>query len=400
VPEEEVQPPVDRLSFREGEQPIAFGQLLETPIKDSAAAEAPAIEPVEPVSDDQVLTSARDANLGEPVFWKAEEPEAEAEEGQAEGEEENSRDFSQPWGLGEASLRDHAEHGASGKAHAEMAVEPVQPVESIEPEPLELVRDETDESAAPSVVEASSLVAQDAAAQASLTVQSGRAEDLAANPLEWMATAPAQHSEEAPEETETAWNAEESASEENSEGHETGEEAGAPMKLAPATTLPPPPPLGVIPAPSLLGMPKPPAAPQAAPPTPSQAKTSAPVIEPRKTPLFKPQDHSAEDTARSIPKQDWADLAAGLDFKPAPPVEKPKTPQIPAAAPPSSSPVASNSAAMQSEDSANSAPDPALVEAVVQRVLDKMRPQVVDIITKEFLRPVVQALVHREITKH
>ena len=45
------------------------------------------------------------------------------------------------------------------------------------------------------------------------------------------------------------------------------------------------------------------------------------------------------------------------------------------------------------------APDPALVEAVVQRVLDKMRPQVVEIITKEFLRPVVQALVQREIEK-
>jgi hypothetical protein len=45
-------------------------------------------------------------------------------------------------------------------------------------------------------------------------------------------------------------------------------------------------------------------------------------------------------------------------------------------------------------------PDPVLVEAVVQRVLDKMRPQVVDIITKEFLRPIVQALVHREIEKH
>ena len=45
------------------------------------------------------------------------------------------------------------------------------------------------------------------------------------------------------------------------------------------------------------------------------------------------------------------------------------------------------------------APDAALVEAVVQRVLDKMRPQVVDIITKEFLRPVVQALVQREIKK-
>ena len=45
-------------------------------------------------------------------------------------------------------------------------------------------------------------------------------------------------------------------------------------------------------------------------------------------------------------------------------------------------------------------PDPALVEEVVQRVLDKMRPQVVDIITKEFLRPIVQALVTREIEKH
>jgi hypothetical protein len=49
--------------------------------------------------------------------------------------------------------------------------------------------------------------------------------------------------------------------------------------------------------------------------------------------------------------------------------------------------------------SAPAVPDPALVEAVVQRVLDKMRPQVVDIITREFLRPVVQALVHREIEK-
>ena len=52
-----------------------------------------------------------------------------------------------------------------------------------------------------------------------------------------------------------------------------------------------------------------------------------------------------------------------------------------------------------SDPSPASIPDPALVEAVVQRILDKMRPQVVDIITREFLRPVVQALVHREIEK-
>jgi hypothetical protein len=63
-------------------------------------------------------------------------------------------------------------------------------------------------------------------------------------------------------------------------------------------------------------------------------------------------------------------------------------------------PAIAENGAMAAEGSASiAAPDPALVEAVVQRVLDKMRPQVVDIITKEFLRPVVQALVHREITK-
>ena len=67
------------------------------------------------------------------------------------------------------------------------------------------------------------------------------------------------------------------------------------------------------------------------------------------------------------------------------------TPAVPA--------IAENGPTAAEGSASVAAPDPALVEAVVQRVLDKMRPQVVDIITKEFLRPVVQALVHREITK-
>jgi hypothetical protein len=50
-------------------------------------------------------------------------------------------------------------------------------------------------------------------------------------------------------------------------------------------------------------------------------------------------------------------------------------------------------------DPSAAALDPVLVEAVVQRILEKWRPQVVDIITKEFLRPIVQALVQREILK-
>jgi hypothetical protein len=110
-------------------------------------------------------------------------------------------------------------------------------------------------------------------------------------------------------------------------------------------------------------------------------------------------DQSAEDTARSIPKQDWADLAASLLPKLIEPIaEKPKpanapVAQVPALATANAQPASATSAPPVT-------PDPALVEAVVQRILDKMRPQVVDIITKEFLRPIVQALVHREIEKH
>jgi len=131
------------------------------------------------------------------------------------------------------------------------------------------------------------------------------------------------------------------------------------------------------------------------------------------TPVSKPLTQSVEDTARSIPKQAWDDLAANFQPKPIDSVvEKPKSnpaplsqvPIEPAAnARPETAFEAQSltaSAGNAEPTSANSAvPDPALVEAVVQRVLDKMRPQVVEIITKEFLRPVVQALVHREITK-
>jgi hypothetical protein len=144
------------------------------------------------------------------------------------------------------------------------------------------------------------------------------------------------------------------------------------------------------------------------------------------TPPFKPSNNSLEDTAHSLPKLDWADLAASIQTRPLEVAVEKAKPVAPAfvntstpsplngqsspvsqlAAPSetpanhqdngASSPVATTAAA---NSASQAGPDPALVEAVVQRVLEKMRPQVVDIITKEFLRPVVQALVHREITK-
>jgi septal ring-binding cell division protein DamX len=101
-------------------------------------------------------------------------------------------------------------------------------------------------------------------------------------------------------------------------------------------------------------------------------------------------------------------LAATLQTKPVESVaEKPKPAPLPVAPAPAAPFSAAQKPAGTEENAqtapANSTPtdepDAALVEAVVQRVLDKMRPQVVEIITKEFLRPVVQALVNREIQK-
>ena len=391
TPEEEFHPPVDRLSFGEGEHPVAFGQLLDAPEKESAETETEAIEPVD---DEQVLTSARDANLGEPIFWKAEEPET--EEGEAETEEADDSEFaSHAWAVDEDT--------PSGTSHTEMAQPAV--------EPLELVRDD-DNAAAPTIVEPSSSFAQDAASQASLTVEGGKAPDLAANPLEWMATAPSTPEEEAPEEEEIPWSAAEET--EVTEHAEAGEEPMEELQVAPEPVhLPPPPaparpaaapPVGVMAPASFLGMSVPGSTPPATPPAPPQSKIAAPTADPAKVPPpFKSLKQSAEDTARSIPKQEWADLAASLQATPpSPAAEKPRAtppaPPIPTAAavaPEDSSP---EPEAAAPADAAS--PDPALVEAVVQRVLDKMRPQVVDIITKEFLRPVVQALVHREINKH
>ena len=100
---------------------------------------------------------------------------------------------------------------------------------------------------------------------------------------------------------------------------------------------------------------------------------------------------SAADTARSIPKKDWADLTASIQAG-----ASERAVQQMRSEPAS----AADSQAAPASHAQEAPPDAALVEAVVQRVLDKMRPQIVDIITKEFLRPIVQALVHREIDKH
>jgi CheY-like chemotaxis protein len=364
---EEFKVPAGRVSFGEGDRPVAFGQLLETP---AGPISRSGTDIVEPVDDEQILTSSRDATLGEPVFWRNDTPEMEPEaEPSADSQDETS---AHQWGLEEDS-----------RSRREDATMP-QPVE-----PLEFVR-EDQEDASPSHVDSESIVL-DQAAQSDLTVEPGKAPELAANPLEWLATAPAQHSDAAPE-TVLEWD------EPNSDGHPFGTQ-GKPAELAPFPDAIQPIDAEEPSAQSKVGLESNTRNANAAPikisPQPSPASTSPSAPQP------------PEDTARSVPVYKWAEMTDSLDErateKSAP---KQTTPQLAAAKPPQSSkpaappnPGGSLNPAAPPGSAAPVAPDPALVEAVVQRVLDKMRPQVVDIITKEFLRPVVEALVQREIKK-
>ncbi len=491
APEEEFRPPVDRLSFGDGARPMAFGQLLEPPVEESAA---PGAGMIEPLGDEQILTSARDASLGDPIFWKTEEPQREdASPENSEMETEPKSDIEasapmRPWKPDEEAIARAAE--------AEL-VEPV--------EPFELVRDENEVNAgqASTIVESSPIMVQDPAAQAALTVDSGKLEDLAANPIEWMATVPPSPLEEAPEapqvpEVIEAW---ESAVAEAHEMDKAEESAAAVAELASAPVSPASEALLEASAPALVAEPESTAGSAAVAETSEPAPVveraeiapERPVSDPEKThPSLKPLEQSADETARSITKQDWADLTGSLPPQPvvsaeektesdaAPAVaasELPPTeaspvpaaasagsepaiaePEIPAARPVDASAedtarsiskrdwaelaaslnpnraagsveriaiphVAEESAGpgahsdaftalasiaqgavgeVQPESSSSepsAPPDPVLVEAVVQRILEKWRPQVVDIITKEFLRPIVQALVQREILK-
>ena len=193
APEEEFQVPVKRVSFCEGERPMAFGQLLDAPSEATGVAGTGTLDPVE---DEQILTSSRDASLGDPIFWQTEEPQPETVEEGSEAEPDLSAELPlRVWKPDEESMTRAAESAALPPV--EVPIEPaIAPVAapSVEPavESFELVR-EVDENAsvqASTIVEPSALISQDSASQASLNVHTGKLEDLAANPLEWMASVP------------------------------------------------------------------------------------------------------------------------------------------------------------------------------------------------------------------
>ncbi len=448
--EEEFRAPVERLSFGDGERPMAFSQLLDSPAIEAGMGGTGAAEEI---LNEQVLTSSRDSSLGEPIFWKAEEPEAEADAEKSESEEDVS-----------------SETSAREWQGSEINIQPSAATESVEAiEPLELIRDGDNEEASQSstIVAPTPLTVYDAASQASLNVEASKPEDLAANPIDWMnSVAPPLKDEIPPAVPELSSAVIEPAEPIAAKEPEIFESTFA-IPVSPA--LPEAPSAASTPAPPML--PQPPAAAGSDAPASKDPHKTQPSIKPveqvdqsvedtaRSLPAHdwtdmaasllpkavepvaekinpspslaaqqiavpeasaqppssdpapnapKPLSQSAIDTAKAIPKMDWAELAASLRPKSAEPVAEKSKPESASLAVPSAALSAVNqldqdNAAQASdplESSAESAPpDPALVEAVVQRVLEKMRPQVVDIITKEFLRPVVQALVHREINK-
>lgn len=336
-PQEELPPPAAPVTFGEGERPIAFGSLLGS--SDTGAGNAHA-DVLEPVDNEQVLTSQRDASLGEPIFWRNDPPPAEA--------------------AGEPGKENPEEHGFDSWASPAPVTDKQEAASSPESDqPLELVIEEPDATSSSQVESAHLSI--DPAANAALTVDTSNTPDLILSTQEWMDAAGLQQpATETPE-----------------------------ISEPPAT--PEVPPLASTsqePAPSKMA---------------SSAREKPAVTE--KAPPPSPPPAAITEPPKPLPK--WADLSGALESSaseqhpapvaPAPPRASPPPPPSSKTAPvtvppPPPPPAASNPAEA-------STLDPAVVEAVVERVLDKMRPQVVDIITKEFLRPVVQALVTREIEK-
>jgi hypothetical protein len=60
---------------------------------------------------------------------------------------------------------------------------------------------------------------------------------------------------------------------------------------------------------------------------------------------------------------------------------------------------ANEAAAKDAGGTSTISPSPEVIEAVVTRIVERMQPKVLDMVTREILRPVVEALVRREIEK-
>jgi CheY-like chemotaxis protein len=336
APPEEFAPAKARLAWDAKEQPVAFGTLLETP----SGTE----------TDDSVMTSQRDPNLGEPGFWAPKaQPESEqgaSEEEGAPAESQTELSDEQPWSL-DAGLEE---------LPAQMEAVP----EATQSEPLlEL------EESAPELPE---LVSP---------------KQLTQTPVE-----PFEESTlELPE--------------------------LPPFELATPEDVAPRPTIASLSQPPVAKADAPPKTPEAAPdPLPdfkdfAWAKPSAPAAQalPHPESIPEAESESEEESIDAAPpglatlapflaNLTSAASARGTDAKD--PFDFDAPPALPGdlqdnSSEPESAELVDASAASQLDQS--------VIEAIAQRVIERMQPEIIELVTRELLRPAVEALVQRELEK-
>jgi CheY-like chemotaxis protein len=309
----------------------------------SVAVTSPAIQASAQaaIEDSEVMTQHRDAALGEPSFWHPTEPEA-APAGAAQTEDGDAADHDF------APVEPHAgyfdppvveEPAFSAQAAAPETVAQAEPAAHAEGEPHDEVQAVNWDWA------------ETAAAPEAPASEESKA-DFSASPSDWLASAPAAVASEAAAspvgdaEADSDWAA---------DSHAPMIELNSPgaSKFAPSSAV--------------WSEPE-----AASAPIESAAVESAPAL---------------ADTQRISPEtQEAAALAQEEDSFAS---ESPAPAPVEAAEPASPSAIGGTTAGKPADDE--------LVNAVVARVIAKLQPQIADMINEEILRPVVSALVRREL---
>ncbi len=377
VPEEPPDADVDfgsrgPVDFGEGARPVAFGYMFETPAVNVETSDADAPDGKD---DSLIVTSKRDAALGDPGFWRKDQEDGEPGIESAIPSDDAPQVVEHPW---ESAISSVDEPEVEAKSPSEGTFEIVREVQ-----------EDTLSTANPDSI------LQDPAANSTLTVDASKPENLAANPLEWMASAPPLPHEEAEDDAIAMDQAEAEAPVESSIAA-SDERAAVSPEVTPVLTSPETLVVAPVTEPSDEATQK---QADSIPDPPVETVQPVPVDE-KLSESKEAKEEVVPATHAEAPEpalaDKWSDLATMVKEEAKSMTEHSEPLGVvnqSAVSPETVSPVATNPPQPPSTD-------PAVIEAVVQRVMQKMSPQVIDIITREFLRPVVQALVKREIEKH
>jgi CheY-like chemotaxis protein len=354
APPEEFEPAKARLEWDSDDQPVAFGTLLETP-----SAESPTAEPTA-ASDDSVMTAHRDPNLGEPAFWapkahaENEQDASETEEAPAEsspvfGDEEQWRSGSvldglpkqmeaAPDGTQIESLLDLPDTVAELPGTTQSVGKFIEA--SVEPLPQDSVLElpEFPPLHVPPPKNSTPVPALDSLAEPKAPVTAASSKKVE-EPLE----IPQAGQDSVPDLNDFSW--------------------AAPGRLEEAT--PEPEPVAEIDAPADEKEAIDSAAPGLATLAPFLAglTSAASTRNPQEAPEVFEFDSTALLPADFAAESPELESAESLD-----------------------SPIASRL-------------DPMVIEAIAQRVIERMQPKIIELVTRELLRPAVEALVQRELDK-